>query len=187
MSHFPRFLLQQTEVRDVAERENPAFDNTQKFIELGCNIACCRKHAGLTQEQLAERAGISRHHTGASEAPACAAPTPWRRRSASPPCRSRPACRRSGSGNAEDASVIRPRQITEGVFSVYKSARLDNKKDGVQPALPSVYCASAWAVTPLFSLGISILPQSPPVEKRHFPTGGKWHQNSSTSSAERGT
>ena len=31
------------------------FDNRDKFIELGYNIAYYRKHAGLTQEQLAER------------------------------------------------------------------------------------------------------------------------------------
>ena len=45
------------------------FDNTQKFIELGYNIAYYRKHTGLTQEQLAERVGISRQHMGAIEAP----------------------------------------------------------------------------------------------------------------------
>lgn len=47
----------------------PAFDNTQKFIEVGYNIAYYRKHAGLTQEQLAECVGISRQHIGAIEAP----------------------------------------------------------------------------------------------------------------------
>lgn len=56
-------------MRFVAERGNPAFDNTQKFIELGYNIAYYRKHAGLTQEQLAEKVGISRQHMGAIEAP----------------------------------------------------------------------------------------------------------------------
>ena len=45
------------------------FDNLDKFIELGYNIAYYRKHAGLTQEQLAERVGISRQHLGAIEAP----------------------------------------------------------------------------------------------------------------------
>ena len=53
----------------MAEHQNPVFDNTQKFIELGYNIAYYRKHAGLTQEQLAERVGISRQHMGAIEAP----------------------------------------------------------------------------------------------------------------------
>lgn len=45
------------------------FDNTTKYIELGYNIAYYRKHAGLTQEQLAERLSISRQHIGAIEAP----------------------------------------------------------------------------------------------------------------------
>ena len=56
------------EVSTVAENRYPAFDNTQKFIEIGYNIAYYRKHAGLTQEQLAERVGISRQHIGAIEA-----------------------------------------------------------------------------------------------------------------------
>lgn len=46
-----------------------SFDNTDKYIELGYNIAYYRKHAGLTQEQLAEKVGISRQHLGAIEAP----------------------------------------------------------------------------------------------------------------------
>lgn len=45
------------------------FDNTQNYIEIGYNIAYYRKHAGLTQEQLAEKVGISRQHLGAIEAP----------------------------------------------------------------------------------------------------------------------
>ena len=53
----------------MAEQQTPAFDNTQKYIELGYNIAYYRKHAGLTQEQLAERLGVSRQHIGAIEAP----------------------------------------------------------------------------------------------------------------------
>lgn len=51
------------------EVDNKKFDNRQKFIELGYNIAYYRKHAGLTQEQLAEKLGISRQHMGAVEAP----------------------------------------------------------------------------------------------------------------------
>lgn len=43
--------------------------NDQKYIELGYNIAYYRKHAGLTQEQLAEKLGVSRQHIGAIEAP----------------------------------------------------------------------------------------------------------------------
>ena len=53
----------------MAEQHPPVFDNTRKFIELGYNVAYYRKHAGLTQEQLAERLGISRQHLGAIEAP----------------------------------------------------------------------------------------------------------------------
>lgn len=45
------------------------FDNSEKYIELGYNIAYYRKHAKLTQEQLAQKLGISRQHLGAIEAP----------------------------------------------------------------------------------------------------------------------
>ena len=45
------------------------FDNSKRFIELGYNIAYYRKHAKLTQEELAEQVGISRQHLGAIEAP----------------------------------------------------------------------------------------------------------------------
>lgn len=45
------------------------FDNSEKYIELGYNIAYYRKHANLTQEQLAEKLNISRQHLGAIEAP----------------------------------------------------------------------------------------------------------------------
>lgn len=51
------------------ESEKMLFDNTQYYIELGYNIAYYRKHAGLTQEKLAEKVGISRQHMGAIEAP----------------------------------------------------------------------------------------------------------------------
>ena len=53
----------------MAEQDSVVFDNKQKYIELGYNIAYYRKHAGLTQEKLAERVGISRQHMGAIEAP----------------------------------------------------------------------------------------------------------------------
>lgn len=53
----------------MAREDKNRFNNTQKFIELGYNIAYYRKHAGLTQEQLAEIVGISRQHLGAIEAP----------------------------------------------------------------------------------------------------------------------
>lgn len=53
----------------MAERGVNQRDNSGKYIELGYNIAYYRKHKGLTQEQLAERVGISRQHLGAIEAP----------------------------------------------------------------------------------------------------------------------
>lgn len=46
-----------------------SFENIDKLTEVGYNIAYFRRHAGLTQEQLAEKAGISRAHLSAIEAP----------------------------------------------------------------------------------------------------------------------
>lgn len=45
------------------------FNNSRKYIELGYNISYYRKHKNLTQEQLADKVGISRQHMGAIEAP----------------------------------------------------------------------------------------------------------------------
>jgi len=45
------------------------FDNAERYRDLGCAIAYYRKRKGLTQEQVAERVGISRQHMGAIEAP----------------------------------------------------------------------------------------------------------------------
>lgn len=45
------------------------FHNEERFRDLGCAIAYYRKRRNLTQEQLAERIGISRQHMGAIEAP----------------------------------------------------------------------------------------------------------------------
>lgn len=45
------------------------FNNVDKYIEIGYNISYYRKHKGMTQEQLAEKVGISRQHIGAIEAP----------------------------------------------------------------------------------------------------------------------
>lgn len=45
------------------------FDNSERYRDLGCAIAYYRKRQGITQEQLAERVGISRQHMGAIEAP----------------------------------------------------------------------------------------------------------------------
>lgn len=45
-----------------------SFENRDKYMELGFNIAFYRKRKGLTQEALAEKIGISRAHMGAIEA-----------------------------------------------------------------------------------------------------------------------
>jgi len=45
------------------------FDNSERYRDLGFAIAYYRKRKGLTQEQVAERVGISRQHMGAIEAP----------------------------------------------------------------------------------------------------------------------
>jgi transcriptional regulator with XRE-family HTH domain len=44
-------------------------ENREKYIELGLNISFYRRRAGLTQEELAEQADISRSHLSAIEAP----------------------------------------------------------------------------------------------------------------------
>lgn len=46
-----------------------SLENRDKYIELGLNIAFYRKREGMTQEQLAEKAGMSRQHLGEIEAP----------------------------------------------------------------------------------------------------------------------
>ena len=45
------------------------FRNRDRFIALGLNIALYRKLAGMSQEQLAEKASISRSHLSSIEAP----------------------------------------------------------------------------------------------------------------------
>ncbi len=51
------------------ETTNCNSDYSDKYIEIGYNIAYYRKHKNLTQEQLAEMLGISRSHISAIEAP----------------------------------------------------------------------------------------------------------------------
>ena len=46
-----------------------SFENKDYYIELGLNIAFYRKRAGMTQDMLAEKAGMSRSHLSAIEAP----------------------------------------------------------------------------------------------------------------------
>ena len=43
--------------------------NRDRFIQLGLTIAALRKMQGMSQEQLAEKANISRSHLSSIEAP----------------------------------------------------------------------------------------------------------------------
>lgn len=46
-----------------------SFKNRDRFIQLGIAIAALRKMRGMSQEQLAEKAGVSRSLISAIEAP----------------------------------------------------------------------------------------------------------------------
>ena len=48
--------------------------NRDRFIHLGFAIAALRKMRGLSQEQLAEKANVSRSHISSIEAPGIARP-----------------------------------------------------------------------------------------------------------------
>ena len=45
------------------------FKNRDRFIQLGISISALRKIKGMSQEMLAEKAGMSRSHLSAIEAP----------------------------------------------------------------------------------------------------------------------
>ena len=53
----------------MSKQADLGFDNSERYRDLGFAIAYYRKRRNLTQEQLADRAGISRQHMGAIEAP----------------------------------------------------------------------------------------------------------------------
>ena len=50
------------------------FKNRDRFIQLGIVIAALRKMRGMSQEQLAEKAHVSRSHISSIEAPGIARP-----------------------------------------------------------------------------------------------------------------
>ena len=50
-------------------KDEPSFRNRDRFIQLGIVIAAIRRMRGMSQEQLAEKACISRSHLSAIEAP----------------------------------------------------------------------------------------------------------------------
>lgn len=49
--------------------DNIAFENKDYYIEVGLNIGFYRKREGMIQDELAEKAGISRSHLSAIEVP----------------------------------------------------------------------------------------------------------------------
>ena len=53
----------------MAKSAKISLENRDKYIALGLNIAYYRKREGMTQEQLAEKANISRSYLGEIEAP----------------------------------------------------------------------------------------------------------------------
>ena len=53
----------------MARNTNQAFDNSDRYRDLGYAISYYRKRKNYTQEQLAEKIGVSRQHMGAIEAP----------------------------------------------------------------------------------------------------------------------
>lgn len=53
----------------MSRNNTSSFDNSERYRDLGCAIAYYRKRKKMTQEQLADRVGISRQHMGAVEAP----------------------------------------------------------------------------------------------------------------------
>ena len=54
--------------------KNAIFKNRDRFIQLGIAISTLRKMRGMSQEQLAEEANISRSHLSAIEAPGIVRP-----------------------------------------------------------------------------------------------------------------
>ncbi len=56
-------------VFDMMENDEIRVNHTERYRDLGYAISYYRKRKGLTQEQVAERIGISRQHLGAIEAP----------------------------------------------------------------------------------------------------------------------
>ena len=55
-------------------RKSIDFKNRDRFIQLGIAIAALRKVRGMSQEQLAEKAHVSRSHISAIEAPGLVRP-----------------------------------------------------------------------------------------------------------------
>ena len=55
-------------------RKEVEFKNRDKFIQLGLTISYLRKLKGMSQDELAERANLSRSHISVIEAPGIVRP-----------------------------------------------------------------------------------------------------------------
>ena len=64
--HFCYSIL--TGCEKMSKSKRISFENIDKYVEVGFNISFYRKRKGLTQDQLAEKSGISRSHLSAIEA-----------------------------------------------------------------------------------------------------------------------
>ena len=53
----------------MSKSKTISFDHVDKYIQIGLNIAYYRKLRSMTQEELAEAAGISRSYLSTIEAP----------------------------------------------------------------------------------------------------------------------
>ncbi len=53
----------------MSRAKSISYGNVNSYIQLGLNIAYFRKLRGMTQEQFAEKTGISRSYLSAVEAP----------------------------------------------------------------------------------------------------------------------
>ena len=53
----------------MARSAKISLENRHKYIEVGLNIAYYRKREGMTQEQLVEKANLSRTYLASIEAP----------------------------------------------------------------------------------------------------------------------
>lgn len=55
-------------------RKEVEFKNRDRFVQLGVTISALRKLKGMSQEELAERANLSRSHISVIEAPGIVRP-----------------------------------------------------------------------------------------------------------------
>ena len=64
-----QLLTKSIDLQGSMGRTKISFDNRDKFIDLGIAISNLRKAKGMSQEELADKASISRTHLSFIEAP----------------------------------------------------------------------------------------------------------------------